>query len=336
MSTPDSPPDEGSGARQFLRLVATGPLDEIRRALAAAPALVNASGPHPFWGGQPQPLHVAIENDRTDVFHELLAAGADVDGGNDHYDGWSPLMLAVTRQRTGMRDALIARGARVGLVEALLLGDDSRTDALLSHGASVLPAPVPNGGSVLAFARTISAIDRLLALDVSADTRDKWGTSPMDAMSRLGPPGAPLVAHLASRGVEVPPEVYARLGDREALGRMHARSPDRVTSDIVVMAAVDLRQHALVWWLLSQGARVDARAAPPSRHTALHAAAWNGDLPMVTGLMEAGADTALRDDEHHGTALDWARVAVGVTRNPHCATVAEYLATVQREPPTAP
>ena len=66
--------------------------------------MVNAVGPHPFWGGRPQPLHVAIETKRRDMFDLLLGAGADVNGTNDEYDHWSPLMLA--------RDAGARRHAR--------------------------------------------------------------------------------------------------------------------------------------------------------------------------------------------------------------------------------
>jgi ankyrin repeat protein len=75
---------------------------------------------HPFWGGRPQPLHVAIETKRRDLFDLLLEAGADVNGTNDEYDHWSPLMLARDSEREDMRDELIRRGARVGLMEALL------------------------------------------------------------------------------------------------------------------------------------------------------------------------------------------------------------------------
>ena len=64
----------------FLKLVGTGQIDEVRRILAAAPQMVNAVGPHPFWGGRPQPLHVAIETKRRDMFDLLLDAGADVNG----------------------------------------------------------------------------------------------------------------------------------------------------------------------------------------------------------------------------------------------------------------
>ena len=40
--------------------------------------------------------------------------------------------------------------------------------------------------------------------------------------------------------------------------------------------------------------------------TALHQAAWNGDLALVEALLEAGADPDARDDRHGGTPQGWA------------------------------
>ena len=83
-------------AREFLRHVATGRLDDVRRMLAATPALVNAMGPHPFWGGRPQALHVAIEGKRRDLFDLLLEHGADVNGDKR---GLRPLVAADARDQ---------------------------------------------------------------------------------------------------------------------------------------------------------------------------------------------------------------------------------------------
>ncbi len=203
--------------QEFLHRVGTGRIDEVRRTLAAAPQMVNAVGPHPFWGGRPQPLHVAIESNRADMFRLLLEAGADVNGRNDEYDHWSPLMLAHSEERHDMRDELLRRGARVGLIEALLFRDDGLVDELLRPGAAALPSYAPNGGSILNFARTIYAIDRLLDLGVAADIADRWGATPIESMSRLGTQGRPLVQHLIERGVAAAPEEYARMGDAEKL-----------------------------------------------------------------------------------------------------------------------
>ena len=312
-------------AAAFLRAVGDGETDRVRAALAAAPKLANAVGPHPYWGGRPQPLHVAIETKRRDLFDLLIAAGADVDGRDADYDHWSPLMLTVSRDRPDIREALIARGARIGLVEALLLADDALTDALLAAG---LPAHVPNGGSVLAFARTPQAIDALLALGARADLKDRWGGTPIEAMSRSGAGGRDLVRHMMLRGVVPAPQDFARLGDQAALAMLVEADPGIVRRDAVMMAAVDSGHCELAGWLLARGASANARSDTEFSHRALHSAAWNGDLAMVQLLVEAGADIGARDARYDATAQGWAETSVTVTNNARCASVAAWLAAL--------
>jgi ankyrin repeat protein len=115
------------------------------------------------------------------------------------------------------------------------------------------------------------------------------------------------------------------MGDAEKLASIAERDPDTLKSDAVMMGAVDFRHHALVEWLLARGGNVNARARATSRHTALHSAAWNGDLEMATLLVAAGADLVARDEEHHGTPLGWAEASLDITSNPRCKDVAAYL-----------
>lgn len=318
----------------FLRAVGTGRIDAVRVGIAAYPGIVNAIGPHPFWGGRPQSLHVAIEANRRDVFDLLLQHGADVNGSNSEYDHWSPLMLAIDRERSDMVEALRTRGARVGLLEALMMGDDARVEELLRPG--VLPDISPNGGSILAFARTPYAIDRLVALGASTDEKDRWGSTPIDAMSRQGARGLALVRKLTDHGANARPQEYARLGDRERLERLIEQDPAIAKLDAVMMGAVDFGHHGLVRWLLGRGANVNARSDAASRHTALHSAAWNGDVEMARLLLAAGADAAIRDDEHNATALGWAETSIEVTNNPRCAEVAALLREAGESAPRTP
>ena len=311
-----------SAIADLLRHVGEGDLYEVRAQLAADPALVNKNGPHPFWGGEPQPLHVAVETTRRPMVDLLLEHGADVSGSNESYDHWSPLMLAIDRDQPEIRDELLRRGARVGLLEALMLGEDAKVETLLASG---LPDMAPNRGSILAFARTPFAIDRLMALGADPAMKDRWGSTPVDAMSRLGRRGQPLVQHLIDRGVPAGPQEYARLGDRAALERLIDADPSVVTNDAVMIGAVDFGHHDLVEWLLSRGANVNARSDAESRHTALHSAAWNGDLQMVKLLLAAGADPDIHDEQHDGTPLGWADTARVITNNAACADVVSYL-----------
>jgi Ankyrin repeats (many copies) len=312
---------------EFLRDVGAGRIEAIRTTLATIPEIVNAVGPHPYWGGRPQALHVSIESQRRDVFDLLLDAGADVNGDNALYDHWSPLMLTYHWNRSDMHDTLLARGARIGVVEALMAGDDGAVRRMLLRGKAAL-SPAPNGGSILAFARRTYAIDRLLELDVATDVKDRWETTPIEAMSRLGPRGQVLVEHLVSRGIAAPPETYARMGDRRALESLFATDPQLIKSDDVLMGAVDFGHQEIVQWLLGLGANPNARASIGARATALHSAAWEGNLPMVRLLVHAGADIKALDHEYHATPEGWARTSIEVTNNSKCTEVAEFLREV--------
>jgi ankyrin repeat protein len=320
-----APPLDETAVAEFLRLVGTGEVDAVRRMLDGNTALVNAVGPHPFWGGRPQALHVAIEAGRQPMINLLFRAGADVNGSNAEYDGWSPLMLAMDRKRDSVARTLIRRGARVGLVEALMRGDDRTVLRLLKPGRSALAARSPSQGSLLMFARTPKAIDRLLELGVSPTATDRWGASPIEALSRMGKGGALLVRHLIRRGVAASPAEFARLGDRKELERIGRQDPAALRDPQVIRGAVDFRHHALVEWLLGQGADPNARAGGQADPTPLHSAAWNGDLRMVKLLMARGADRSLLDRQYSGTPLGWAQTAIEVTANPRCKGVVRYL-----------
>ncbi len=211
----------------------------------------------------------------------------------------------------------------MGLPEALMLADDARVEQLLRGGR--LSGIVPNDGSILAFARTPFAVDRLLALGARPEQRDRWGFTPIDALSRLGSRGEALVQRIVAQGAAVEPSVYARLGDTTTLARLVESDPEIARDDAVLMSAVDGRHHALVAWLLARGANVNARDRLLARHTALHAAAWNGDLKMVELLVEAGAYVGALDEQYAATPAGWAETAIEVTRNPGCAEVVAYL-----------
>jgi ankyrin repeat protein len=71
-----------------------------------------------------------------------------------------------------------------------------------------------------------------------------------------------------------------------------ADNPTRVRP---LHSATAARQHAIAALLLAHGAEVDARQQ--AGYTALHAAALHGDEPLVSLLLERGADPRLTADD---------------------------------------
>jgi hypothetical protein len=154
-------------------------------------------------------------------------------------------------------------------------------------------------------------------------------------MSRAGPEGRALVRHMMLRGAVPSPRDFARLGDRDTLAMLIDADPAIARSDAVMIGAVESGNHALVGWLLAEGGNPDALdLAADTRHSALHSAAWNGDLEMVELLAAAGADLHRRDARHDAPPRGWAETAITVTNNPRCAEVADWLAAQVEPDPT--
>ena len=58
--------------------------------------------------------------------------------------------------------------------------------------------------------------------------------------------------------------------------------------------------------MVELGFDVNAADPYPHRQTALHGAAYNGDLELVRYLVERGADVGIEDCSFHATAAGWA------------------------------
>ncbi len=88
----------------------------------------------------------------------------------------------------------------------------------------------------------------------------------------------------------------AQASDPGALAELRERHPD------LVRTAAGLGREQAIRLLVALGFDVDARRSD----TALHQAAWRGDLATVRLLLELGADPTITDETHQGTARDWA------------------------------
>ena len=95
--------------------------------------------------------------------------------------------------------------------------------------------------------------------------------------------------------------------------------PAVVRSDAVLMGAVDFGHHELVEWLLARGAERQRANDELSRAIRLCIRPHGTVICRWSASSLARAPTSsARDEEHDGTPLGWAEVAIDATNNPKC------------------
>jgi ankyrin repeat protein len=278
-----------------------------------------------MWGGEPQPLHVAIERNHSELFAFLLENGADVDGKDATYDGWSPLMLALHHRREDMRDQLLARGAKIGLPEALLLGDDARVEKILTENPALVREPMPSLASPIGFARTLPALRLLVELGAPLGQRNRYGASPVESIATAGGQYRPLVEFLVQAKAPAPAWIYASMGMLPQLRAIARQDLKAVQTARIATAAIEAGHANVVAWLLRSGLSPDTRAEDGAKATLLHAAAWNGNLEIAKMLVESGANPNEVDAEYRTTPLVWAQTALERLGRENCRAVRQYL-----------
>jgi hypothetical protein len=222
---------------------------------------------------QPQAFGVRFGRElgiSRDVVQVLIDAGSDLDG---------PLSVAAAHNR-------------VELIQVLLDAGATREARDKTYGITPLQAAIYHGAA--------AAADVLAADGISPD--------------------ALYVAAAAGR-VELLPRWFE--GDRLSARAFDERpnladvgwtprlpptdDPAEVLGEAFTLACYNGRIEA-AQWLLEHGA--DVNAHPYLGMTGLHFAALAGHRAMVEWLIGNGADTTLRDAEHHTNPASWARFAV--------------------------
>jgi ankyrin repeat protein len=281
-------------------------------------------------------MHFAAGAGHLEVVRLLADAGGDVVGrGDDHaleVIGWATCFDDCHAE---VADFLVSRGARHHIFSAIALGLQDELRRIVAEDPGALASRQSHNEDhrhPLHFAvrkrlpEMVALLLELgadpLALDGSGHSAAAYATTPeidRKVMERIL--GGRWPATLGGEAREgrvrrrdgTPRFVAAlALNEWEEAVRLLAQDPARLVAGGADAAALHLMaKRGATWavrWLLDRGADPSGRWWHwDTELTPLHLAAAFGHEEAVRFLLTAGADTEVRDTQHEGTPLDWAR-----------------------------
>jgi ankyrin repeat protein len=297
-----------------------GRIDVLRELLARDPALVHARG-----GDGQRPLHFASS---IEVAQLLLDHGAEIDAIDvDHESTATQWMV---RDRQDVARYLVSRGGRTDILMAAALGDYATVEAHLARDPSAV--------------RTIVSEEYFPKHDPrSGGTIYTWtlgGGKGPHALAREFGHDQIFRMLMECSPAELQLSVWAEQGDSDEIRALLARDPSVVHR----LTAADIRKlpdaardenAAAVRVMLEAGWPIAAGGQHAA--TALHWAAFHGNLEITRELLRQDAPLELRDTDFDGTPLSWG--IYGSTHGWRAATgnypaVVEALLDAGATPPT--
>lgn len=293
-----------------------GDLSGVEAAIDAEPDLINDTGKHPRWGGQPTALQLAAERGQADIIRLLISQGADLDH-TEGYGGWTALHLAAHWGHTGVAKLLIDHGTMVDIFAAVLLGDVGTVERLLEGDSSLATTSGLSEAPPLHVATDPDVARQLIAHGAMLETIDSLGNTPLGSAISRSERGRSVARLLIDEGASADPCQLAALGDTSRLSETISANASAVSfeGEIGVNAIIGTPLHAAsaagetesVQLLLAHGADPNGRA--DMGQTPLHNTS-SADVARL--LVEAGADPSATNDEHGTTPLVWANVAIDI------------------------
>jgi ankyrin repeat protein len=188
------------------------------------------------------------------------------------------------------------------IFEAIQSGDPSRVGALLDADPSLANARNDQGTSALAYSAYVRKPEITVLLETRGAEVDIFAAAMLGRSETIAQQlaGNKSLATLLSRDGWTALHLAAFFGHvdaaRELLNKgavINARSTNAM-KNMPLHAAAAGRSLPVVTLLIERGA--DTNAQQHGGWTPLHSASANGDLEMVRALVEGGADTAARAD----------------------------------------
>jgi hypothetical protein len=267
-------------------------ISHVREFLRANPQLVHARG-----GDGQLPLHFAST---VEIAALLLDSGADINARDiDHESTALQYMVSIRPYRHDVAKYLVSRGAQVDIIAASAIGDLTIVERILNDDPDTVrtivnerhfPKVDPRaGGSIYIFGFGVTKTPHIVA--------HQFGhTAVFELLMQRSAPWLRLVQ-------------AAEVGDESLTQRIVQQQPTLFTR-LTAMAArrivgVAVRNNTRAVELLL-GYGWPSNAVLENNQTALHYAAWHGNLAMVRALLDHHAPVNVFENQHGGSPLAWA------------------------------
>jgi ankyrin repeat protein len=271
------------------------------------------------------PLHFAAEKGSLDVVRRLIEHGADPIGTGDTHDleviGWATVFNRAPDPE--LISYLLAHGARHNILSAVATGDVPAIRSIAQEAPAQLDRVMDATNHHrrplhLAVVRgQVAALDVLLELGADVEAEDAAGLTPLDQAALGGE--RVMVERLVAHGARIRLPAAITLERHDVVAQLLRDNPDALRPGgrwaRLLIRASERGSGQVVEALIRTGASVhardDHRTAVDGTHgfTALHAAAFNGNIEAVRVLLAHGANPADREDRYWGTAAGWAAYA---------------------------
>jgi ankyrin repeat protein len=276
-----------------------GMIDRVRELLAHDPQLVHARG-----GDGQLPLHFAAT---IEIAALLLDHGAEIDARDIDHESTAAQYMACARQYFEWREPyrhdvarfLISRGAQTDILMASGVGDLALVEHILNDDPDTIRTTVSeryfpkrdpkSGGSIYFFGFGPTKSPHMIAHQFGHTAIFELLMQRSAPWLRLSQAAETGNESLVQQIVQQHPSIFARLTPNAARR--------------IVGAALRNNTRAIEL-LLAEG--WPSNAALDNGQTALHYAAWHGNLAMVRALLEHNAPVNIFETEHGGSPLAWA------------------------------
>lgn len=276
-----------------------GMIDRVRELLAEKPELVHARG-----GDGQLPLHFAAT---VEIAALLLDHGAEIDARDIDHESTAAQYMVCERQHLEWREPyrhdvarfLISRGAKTDILMASAIGDLKLVEEILNNDPETVRTTVnerwfpktnpKSGGSTYIYGFGLTKTPHMIAHQFGHTAVFELLMQRSAPWLRLSQAAETGNEQLVQQIVQQHPSVVARLSPAAARR--------------IVGAALRNNTRA-VELLLTQG--WPTNAALENNQTALHYAAWNGNLEMVRVLLKHNAPVNVFENEYGGSPLAWA------------------------------